>query len=92
MKKKKRVAKQQDKDDVYLVEKVVDKKQLGRKLMYFVKWEGYSSQDNTWEPTANLSNVKHLIKEYNVRQEMNVNQDASTCSNTLVPATDSEIA
>jgi hypothetical protein len=51
-------------DDVYLVEKVVAKKKVGRKVMYFVKWEGYTSADNTWEPTQNLANVRHLIKEF----------------------------
>jgi hypothetical protein len=30
-----------------------------------VKWEGYDSDVNTWEPTVNLGNVKDMVKRYN---------------------------
>lgn len=30
-------------DDIYTVERIVDKKRLGQKTHYLVKWEGYSS-------------------------------------------------
>jgi len=43
----------------------VDKKYVGRKAYYFVKWENYDSDVNTWEPTANLGNVKDMVKRYN---------------------------
>ena len=33
---------------LYDVEKIVDKKKMGGKIFYFVKWEGYSNSDNTW--------------------------------------------
>ena len=63
--KKKRQLKKQKESDIYLVERVVGKKVVGRRNMYLVKWEGYTSDQNTWEPQANLANVKHLIKEFN---------------------------
>lgn len=81
-----------DEDDgVYLVDYIVSHKKVGRKTMYFVKWEGYESDQNTWEPCSNLSNVKHLIKEYNNRgsldqnatEELINNQEVSTCSNAV---------
>jgi hypothetical protein len=28
---------------MYNVERIVDKKNVGKKVMYFVKWEGYTS-------------------------------------------------
>ena len=63
-------AAKQPKNQVYLVERVVDKKQVGKRTMYCVKWEGYKSDENTWEPAKNLANVKHLIQEYNSRAEL----------------------
>ncbi len=32
--------------------------------MYLVKWEGFEEKDATWEPLANLGNVKELIKDF----------------------------
>ena len=37
-------------DDIYTVERIVDKKKVCTKTHYLVKWEGYSSDQNTWEP------------------------------------------
>jgi hypothetical protein len=39
-----------DEQDIYTVEKIVDKKRVNQKTLYLVKWEGYSSDQNTWEP------------------------------------------
>lgn len=52
-------------EDIYTVEKIVSKKRLNQKTLYLVKWEGYGSDQNTWEPVQNLSNVKDMIKRYN---------------------------
>ena len=30
-------------DDIYTVERIVDKKKVGQKTHYLVKWEGYTS-------------------------------------------------
>ena len=30
-------------DDIYTVERIVDKKRVGQKTHYLVKWEGYTS-------------------------------------------------
>ena len=52
-------------EEMYNVERIVDKKNVGKKVMYFVKWEGYASDQNTWEPIANLKNVSKMVKRYN---------------------------
>ena len=33
--------------------------------MYLVKWKGYSSDQNTWEPEINLRTCREVIDEYN---------------------------
>ena len=49
----------------YEVEKIVDKRtNIYGLVEYLVKWKGYPSSDNTWEPKKNLKRLEHLIKEY----------------------------
>ena len=50
---------------LYEVEKIIDKKrnQYGN-ISYLVKWVGYSDEECTWEPLANLSTVKEMIEEF----------------------------
>ena len=49
----------------YEVEKIVNKRINKYGLEeYEVKWKGYSSLENTWEPKKNLKNLFNLIKEY----------------------------
>ena len=55
-------------DDIYTVERIVAKKKVGQKTQYLVKWEGYCSDQNTWEPLQNLKNVRDLLKKFNIEQ------------------------
>ena len=49
----------------YEVEKIVDKRtNIYGLVEYLVKWKGYPSSENTWEPKKNLKRLEHLIKEY----------------------------
>ena len=40
--------------NVFIVENIVDKKIKRKKIFYKVKWEGYESSENTWEPIESL--------------------------------------
>ena len=51
-------------DQLYNVEKILDKKKVGGKVLYKVKWEGYDIDQCTWEPLKNLFNVQKFINEY----------------------------
>lgn len=48
----------------YEADFIVGKKGRGRTLQYKVRWKGYNSNDDTWEPLRNLANCKDLIAEY----------------------------
>lgn len=50
--------------DLYVVEKIIKKKMIGKKPFYLVKWENFSEKDNTWEPEENLESVMHLVEEF----------------------------
>jgi len=52
---------------MYTVEKIIKKKLVNGKIHYFVKWSGYSSKENTWEPLKNL-NCPKLLDEFEASQ------------------------
>ena len=41
-------------DNVFEAEKILKKRKNKNKIEYFVKWKGYSSKSNTWEPKQNI--------------------------------------
>jgi len=52
------------------VEKILDAQPRGQgcKMHFLVKWKGYPTSDNSWEPKENL-HVDELIKEYNKNKQ-----------------------
>ncbi len=52
------------------VEKILDAQPRGRgcKMHFLVKWKGYPTSDNSWEPRENLHADK-LIMEYNKKKQ-----------------------
>jgi hypothetical protein len=51
--------------DTYMVEAIVDKGGVGRGVRYLVKWAGYPSSANTWEPRAMLlKDVPLLVQQF----------------------------
>lgn len=61
---KARRASQKVVEEEYIVEKVVDKKELDDgQVLYLLKWQGYEDSENTWEPVENITS-KALIAEF----------------------------
>ena len=59
-----------DGEEEFEVEKIIDMKQMGRgrKTYYLVKWKGYPTSDNSWEPRENI-HADELIKEFQSRAQ-----------------------
>jgi hypothetical protein len=56
--------------DVYEVEKILDRRLVGKQEQYLIKWQGYKPTDNTWEPVKNL-NCPELLQAFH-RQHPNL--------------------
>ena len=54
-----------DGEEEFEIEQILGMKQMGKgcKTHYLVKWKGYPTSDNSWEPEKNL-NAKELITEF----------------------------
>merc|ERR1711917_11987 len=61
--KKKLVEKMSESEEEYEVDKIVDDKIEDGEKMYLIRWKGFASDDDTWEPISNLE-CPDNIKEY----------------------------
>ncbi|CAG9313100.1 unnamed protein product [Blepharisma stoltei] len=60
-----------DQETLYIIESIVEKK-FSTSLncwTYQIKWEGFSSEENTWEPEENLRSVPGLLDRFNAEWE-----------------------
>ncbi|KAJ8174656.1 hypothetical protein LV157_008777 [Aspergillus fumigatus] len=48
----------------YEVEQILDHKRVSGKPYYLVKWKGYDTSENTWEPIENLTGCHQLVQQY----------------------------
>ena len=39
-------------------------------VQYRVRWQGYTAQDDTWEPPIHLANAKAKIRVYEIRRSI----------------------
>jgi hypothetical protein len=44
----------EDEEDIYVVEKILKERKVGRVTEYFIKWKGHAASTNTWEPYAHI--------------------------------------
>ena len=54
----------------YEVEAIISHRKQGRSHAFLVKWKGFPTGDNTWEPEKNLNNAKRILKIYKRRHEL----------------------
>lgn len=56
-------------DDVFEVEEIRDTKMRRGRSLYLIKWSGYDSSDNTWEPANNIN--ADLVRDFVLNRKSN---------------------
>ena len=51
-------------NDEYEVERILKHKWVNGWPLYLIKWKGYDTSENTWEPIANLKGCHQAMQEY----------------------------
>ncbi|KAK7865860.1 hypothetical protein R5R35_003976 [Gryllus longicercus] len=51
-------------DSIYEVEYILDYVEFEEDAFYLVKWKGWESKYNSWEPKENVNNCQHILDEY----------------------------
>ena len=57
------------KDDVYQVERIIAHRGTAPRYEYLVRWKGWSEEDDTWEPEANLIDRQCLQKYWKDQEQ-----------------------
>ncbi|KAF8676141.1 hypothetical protein RHS04_06583 [Rhizoctonia solani] len=53
-----------DGEEEYKVKGITDMEERNGKWFFRVKWKGYGSEENTWEPRENLKNAEKILEKF----------------------------
>ena len=57
-------------EEEWEVEAILKHKGTGIRRRYLVKWKGYGSNENTWEPEGHLKHARTILNNYKKRHKL----------------------
>ena len=59
-----------DNKEEYEVEQILKHRCRPKSLSFLIQWKGYTAEEDSWEPEANLGNASELLKDYKRRNKL----------------------
>ncbi|XP_041857144.1 M-phase phosphoprotein 8 isoform X5 [Melanotaenia boesemani] len=76
---------QDEEEDVYEVERIIDMRVEEGEVLYRVRWKNYCSDDDTWEPEAHLEDCREVLLAFKKQlADAKVKKDAES-KKTVLP-------
>lgn len=90
----KKTTKSSDSSAYFEIEAIQAKKKSQGKWVYFVKWEGFDEEHNTWEPFENVEHCRSILdefeKEYSAKKNKKLSQKPQSQINVLAKSSDTK--
>src|SRR6266478_4532120 len=67
-----------DGEKEYEVEAILASRPKGKGIEYLIRWKGYGTNEDSWQPERNLSHMDKMLKEYKMKYP---SKDAPISSN-----------
>ena len=61
----------ENEEQLYEVERILNRKKIKGKYKYLIKWKGYSMKECTWEPLSSLKNIKDYVEQFDAAIDNN---------------------
>ena len=69
-------------EEEWEVERIESHRKQGKGYKYLIKWKGYPSSENSWEPKSNLANASDILREYHQLRKLPIIQNHQQRRNT----------
>ena len=75
-----------DGQEEFEIESIIGHRKKGRQWEFLIKWKGYASSDQTWEPESNLTNADETLLAYKKERKLETNPSQSTPNSLSSPS------
>lgn len=83
---------QDEEEDVYEVERIIDMRVEEGEVLYRVRWKNYCSDDDTWEPEAHLEDCHEVLLAFKKYQtELKAKKEAESKKTVKILPTKSDV-